>query len=221
MHLHQAMPKRVRKHEATTGVAHLVGTVRIQLSTTTRIREEYLIKRASSTDLHIVRCFDKVHTLQRAVRNQTRATTRLGAVAHHFTLRLADTLGDRPWPAPQAEVRSRVDVQILAHRRLVRTRSARVRSNLLVFRFLGKRRGLRHPCRRVWVRICGDHRNHAQQRNIEQSQLCHRGTPIHMEHGVGEGRVQRHSTGAPRARDFRVLSQSTRANPWADGRHPN
>lgn len=100
MHLHQAMAKRVRKHEATTGVAHLVGSMRIQLTTTTRIREEHLFERARSTDLHIVRRLDKVHTLQRAVRNQTRAATRLGTVAHHLTLRLADALGNRPWPAP-------------------------------------------------------------------------------------------------------------------------
>lgn len=138
--LNKLVPESIRENKAANRIAKTVLAMRIQLTATTFSVNKHSRKVGRATDLHVVRRLDKMNTLERAWRDKTGTTTRLGAITHNLALGSSHAFHFRAWGAPQTKVCGRVDVQVLAVGVGIRAFSTRVGTSLTFLRDLGKMR---------------------------------------------------------------------------------
>jgi len=99
--------------ETAHRVSAEISTVRIHLSSVVCRVDVHLCLVYEADDLDVVRCLHKLDTLQRALRDETCAMSRLSAPRNHLALRVSDEpIGIRR--APKTEVIKRIKERSLA-----------------------------------------------------------------------------------------------------------
>lgn len=132
----QAISEGVSVHQSTNRVPIPIRAVRVELASIISLRDINLREVPDTSDLDIVGSLHEMDALQRAIRDGTRATTRLGAPSDLLTLGVSNRAHRRR--RPEAEIVDVVDPRRLAHRGLRGARATVVRSSLPVLRLVGQ-----------------------------------------------------------------------------------